>query len=77
MLVSFLGGVARRIISPWLSSLITTAIRLASRWHHMMPYTAGGVFPLCAGRLWERDPWLVPIGFIRHLRRFRRFVRIF
>jgi hypothetical protein len=54
-LVFCLGRVARRIISPWPSSLITTATRLASRWHHMRPYMAGDVSPLCAGRLWERD----------------------
>jgi hypothetical protein len=71
------GRVAGRIISPWLSSLITTAIRIASRWHCMRPYMVGGVSPLCAGRLWERDLWSVLIGFSRHPRKFRRFVRIF
>jgi hypothetical protein len=77
VLVFFLGRVARRIISPWLSSLITTATRLASRWHRMRPYMAGGVSLLCAGRLWERDLWSILIGFSRHLRKFGRFVRIF
>jgi hypothetical protein len=77
MLVFCLGRVAGRIISPWLSSLITIATRLASRWHHMGPYMAGNVSPLCARRLWERDLWLALIGFSRHLRRFRKFVRIF
>jgi hypothetical protein len=72
-----LGRVAGRIISPWPSLLITTATMLASRWHHMRPYMAGGVSPLCAGRLWERDLWLVLIGFSRHLRRFGKFVKIF
>jgi hypothetical protein len=38
---------------------------------------AGDVYRLCARRLWERDLWLVMIGFSRHLRRFGRFVRIF
>jgi hypothetical protein len=73
----FHGGVAGRIISPWLSSLITTSIRLASRWQRMRPYMAGGISPLCAGRLCERDPWSVLIGFNRHLRRFGKFIRIF
>jgi hypothetical protein len=59
------------------SSLITIATRLASRWHHMRLYMAGGVSPLCARRPWERDLWLVRIGFSRHLRRFGKFVRIF
>jgi hypothetical protein len=68
MLVFFLGRVAGRIISPWLSLLITTAIRLASRWHRIRPYMVGGVSPLCAGKLWERDLWSVLIGFSRHLR---------
>jgi hypothetical protein len=77
MLVFFLGRVARRIILPWLSSLITTTIRLALRWHRMRPYMAGGVSPLCAGRLWERDLWSVVIGFSRHLRKFGRFIRTF
>jgi hypothetical protein len=77
VLVFFHGGVAGRIISPWLSLLITTAIRLASRWHRIRPYMAGSVSPLCARRLWERDPWSVLIGFHKHMRRFGRFVRIF
>jgi hypothetical protein len=77
VLVFYLGRVAGRIISLWPSSLITTATRLASRWHHMRLYMAGGVSPLCAGRPWERDLWLVLIGFSRHLRRFGKFVRIF
>jgi hypothetical protein len=38
---------------------------------------AGGVSLLCAGRLWERDPWLVLIGFSKLLKRFGKFVRIF
>jgi hypothetical protein len=36
--------------------LITTATRLASRWHHLRLCMVGGVSPLYAGRLWERDP---------------------
>jgi hypothetical protein len=31
----------------------------------------------CAGRPWERDPWLVLIGFSRLLRRFGKFDIIF
>jgi hypothetical protein len=71
------GRVAGRIILHWQSLLITTTTRLASRWHHLRLYMAGSVSPLCAGRHWERDPWLVLIGFSRLLRRFGKFVRIF
>jgi hypothetical protein len=71
------GRVAGRIILHWQSLLITTATRLASRWHHLKLYMAGGVSPLCARRLWERDHWLVLIGFSRLLRRLGKFDRIF
>jgi hypothetical protein len=77
MLVYCLGRVARKIILHWQSLLITTTTRLASRWHHLRLYMAGGVSPLFAGRPWERDPWLVLIGFSRLQRRFGKFVKIF
>jgi hypothetical protein len=77
VLVFCLGRVAGWIILLWPSLLITIATRLASRWHHLRPYMVGGVSPLCAERLWERDLWLVLIRFSRLLRRFGKFVRIF
>jgi hypothetical protein len=61
----------------WQSLRITTATKLASRWHHLSLCMAGGVSLLCARRLWERDPWLVLIGFSKLLKRFGKFVRIF
>jgi hypothetical protein len=76
VLVFYHARVARRIISPWLSSLnnsyqasITMALYEALYGRR--------VSPLCAGRLWDRDLWSVLIGFSRHLRKFRRFIRIF
>jgi hypothetical protein len=71
------GREAVRINLHWRSLLITTATRLASRWHHLRLYMADGVSPFCVGRPWERDPWLVLIGFRRLLRRFGKFVIIF
>jgi hypothetical protein len=76
-LVFCLGRVAGKIILHWQSLLITTATRLASRWHHLRLCMAGGVSPLYAGRPWERDPWLVLIGYNKLLKRFGKFVRIF
>jgi hypothetical protein len=77
VLVFFHGRATGRIILHWRSLLITTTTMLASRWHLLRLYMAGGVSPLCARRLWERDPWLVLIGFSRLMRRFGKFVRIF
>jgi hypothetical protein len=76
-LVFCLGRAARKIILHWQSLLITTATRLASRCHHLRLCMEGGVSPLCARRPWERDPWLVLIGYSRLLKRFGKFVRIF
>jgi hypothetical protein len=45
----------------------------------MAPYEAlyvEDVFLLYVGKHWERDPWLVQIGFNRHLRRSRRYARV-